>query len=308
MMKQKLRASHILTAAIAAALLLFLLFPARYAKSVSEGISLWAVSVLPATLPFLFLTAIFTGLDLFSKLSSKISPAADKLFRISGAGGCVALLSALSGYPVGARTVADLKRANLLSEDEALRVAVVSTTSGPAFLVGAIGAGMLQSPFLGGLLYLCHLAGVWLVGFLLARRAKSARREALFPARKVSLSDALTSSVLSVLTVGGAIAIFYAFGTMIADMGALFSLPKDWETIIRGLLEMTSGCALAAKNLSPLSLAACAFFVTFGGLCVLVQQLAFLEKIVPAGKFILIKFLQAAVAALLAYLVSLAVL
>ncbi len=305
-MKIKFRAKYVLTAAVLLALVLFMLFPAHYAKSVREGIDLWAVSVLPATLPFLFLTSIFTGLGLFSKTARAISPAADKLLKISGAGGCAALLSALSGYPVGARTVQDLAGAGYLPKEERLRVAAVSTTTGPAFLVGAVGAGMYGDPLAGWLLLFCHFTGVYAVGVLLRFGAKTQGRGALPAKKPLSLSDALTSSVLAVLCVGGAIAIFYAFGTMIADMGALFSLPPLAETVIRGLLEMTAGCALAAKDPSPAGFALSAFFVTFGGLCVLVQQLAFLEKAeIPAGKFIAVKLLQGAVAALVAYPLSL---
>lgn len=305
-MKFKLRATHILTFAVLFALILFLAFPARYGESVKTGISLWAVSVLPATLPFLFLSALFTGLELFPRLAKAVSPAADKLFRVSGAGGCAALLSALSGYPVGARTILDLSEKGLIRRDERLRVAALATTTGPAFLVGAVGAGMYARPAVGWMLYLCHLAGVYAVSFALRFSAKKPAPVPLPPPKKLSLSDALTSSVLSVLCVGGAIAIFYAFGSMIADMGALFSLPPAAETVIRGLLEMTSGCALAAREPSAAGLAMSEFFVTFGGLCVLVQQLAFLEKAeIPVGKFLLVKLAQGGAAALFAYLFSL---
>ena len=165
---------------------------------------------------------------------------------------------------------------------------------------------MYARPAVGWMLYLCHLAGVYAVSFALRFSAKKPAPVPLPPPKKLSLSDALTSSVLSVLCVGGAIAIFYAFGSMISDMGAMFSLPPAAETVIRGLLEMTSGCALAAQDPSAAGLAMSEFFVTFGGLCVLVQQLAFLEKAeIPAGKFLLIKLAQGGAAALFAYLFAL---
>src|SRR5699024_3412957 len=60
-----------------------------------------------------------------------------------------------------------------------------------------------------------------------------------------------------------------------------------------GLLEATHGCALLAASGSPLALPACAFVVTFGGACILAQQLAFLKKAgVKAGFFLGVKFLQ----------------
>ena len=292
--------SLLLTAAVLLAIVLFLVFPARYSESVKEGIMLWAVSVLPATLPFLFLTAIFTKRKLFSRVTRLLTPLSGKAFHISGAGACAAFLSVISGYPVGARTVLDLYAAGHLSDEEKLRVAAIATTTGPGFLVGAVGYGMFHSPVLGWLLFAAHLIGIYPVCFLLRFTAK----QKTFPLpplkeEKISLAEILSSSVLSVLCVGGAIALFYAFGAMIADMGALFSLPHAFEVILRGLLEMTSGCSLLKDSPTPFSLALCAFFVTFGGLCVLVQQLAFLTQTgISAPKFILIKFCQGVLAAL----------
>lgn len=301
--------SALLSLAVLVAILLFLAFPARYAESVTEGISLWAVSVLPATLPFLFLTAIFTNLTVYKKFTKALSPVAGKIFKISGDGGCAAFLSAISGYPVGARTVLDLVKSGRIRKEEAFRVACLATTSGPAFLVGAVGCGMLANPLYGWILYISHLAGIYLICFFLRfKKTAPPLPPAPVSTKKTDLADALLNSVLSVLCVGAAIAVFYAFGQMIADMGALFSLPTAAETVLRGLLEMTAGCALCAASPSPLALALSCFFVTFGGLCVLVQQAAFLSRAgVKLLPFAGIKFLQGAASATVCFLMSLAI-
>ncbi len=295
--------SALLTGAVLLAIVLFLIFPARYAGAVREGVGLWALSVLPATLPMLFLMAIFTRRKLFSHAANAISPLSGKLFRVSGAGACAALISALSGYPVGARTVYDLSRAKLIPEEEKLRAACLSTTSGPAFLVGAVGSGMFHSAAAGWLLFASHLAGVYLVCFFVRLFAKNQTRSVKISAeRPISLSELLSDSVLSVLCVGGAVAIFYAFGQMIADLCAPLPLPQPAVAVLRGLLEMTGGCSLLSAERSALSLALCAFLTTFGGVCVLVQQLAFLTQIrIPAGKFLAVKFAQGFAAALLCF-------
>lgn len=301
--------SALLTLAVTAAIILFLTFPAHYAESVKNGISLWAVSVLPATLPFLFLTAVFTNLGIFRKISGAIARPAGKLFRVSGEGGCAALLSAISGYPVGARTVLDLAQAGRISEEEKFRVACLSTTTGPAFLVGAVGCGMFRSAAIGWILYISHLAGVYAVCFFLRFRAKPQVSAA--PRRtagKTDLAEILMNSVLSVLCVGAAIAVFYAFGQMLADAGAFLSLPSTAESLLRGMLEMTTGCACFSRESTALNLSLCCFLVTFGGLCVLVQQLAFLSRAgVKAAPFIAVKLLQGAASAAICFPLALAV-
>ncbi len=282
----------------ALAMAFFLAAPARYAESVREGVSLWAANVLPAIFPFLFLASVFVATPLFSALSRLLSKPMKGVFRVSGEGGCVAVLAAVSGYPVGARAVAELAGRGLKKE-ERLRLACLVTTSGPAFLVGVVGSAMAKNSAAGWLLLLCHLLGVWTVSFFARFFAKKgAERTPLPPPVKSADGSALLSSVLAILCVGGSIALFHAFGQMAADL-LPEGTPPYIAALLRGLLEMTTGCAYFAPLGTPAALAACAFFVTFGGACVLVQQAAFLR---PAGvkfaPFAAIKLLQGGAAAL----------
>lgn len=298
------------SATVLFAMTVFLTSPARYAESVSTGISLWAVSVLPATFPFLFLTALLTSLRPYAVFSQKLSPAAGKLFRISGAGGGAAILSALSGYPVGARMVCDLFQNRLIPRDEVFRLSCLCSTSGPMFLVGTVGALMFQNPQAGWLMLLSHLGAVWLVCFFLRFTAKPVlyATPEIRPSSFTALSDSLWNAVVSVLCVGGFIALFYCFGQMLCDLGlfsalsALFGGSAYAEGVCRGLLEMTTGCAALSAFRTPLAIALSAAIVTFGGMCVLCQQAAYLSRAgVKMLPFLGIKLLQAVLAFTICY-------
>ncbi len=281
-----------------------LLSPARYGGCISEGISLWAVCVLPATLPFFFLTALLTHLKLYDKLSARLSPLFARLFGVSGAGGCAALLSALSGYPVGARTVLGLYQSGRVGKSECFRVACLASTTGPMFMVGVVGSGMLLSPAAGWVMLLCHYAAVW--GVCLAMRLLSKPTALSAPPVRGktgegnALSDSLYNAVISSLCVGAAIALFYAFSQMAIDL--LPAMPPFLEDLIRGLMEMTAGCKGFSAVPSPLAMAMCCSLVTFGGACVLMQQLAFLAPTgVKALPFLGVKLLQGTIAGVLCF-------
>ena len=301
----KKRAMYAIAAApILAAMVLFLLSPARYGACVLEGISLWASCVLPATFPFLFLTALLTRGTLYDRAAGKAAPFFSKFFRVSGAGGCAAILSALSGYPVGARTTLDLTLSGQVSHEERFRVACLASTTGPMFLVGAVGGGMFSSPSLGWLMLACHYFGVFFVCFLL-RFTGSPQKSVAAPAQKRgnALYDSLYSSVISILCVGGSIALFYAFSQMVLDL--LPPMPPYAEGAVRGLFEMTAGCKAFSADPSPFALAGCVFLTTFGGLCVLVQQLAFLSQAgIRTGRFVAVKLVQAILAGGICYLLG----
>ncbi len=303
--------SDALTAiATAIALILFLIFPAHYSQAIRDGISLWAVSILPSVFPFIVLCALFSRQKIFNGFVRLTMPVSQRIFRISGAGCGAALISMISGYPVGARTVSNFYVTNQIPRHELLRTCALASTSGPAFLVGAVGCGMFHSAEIGWIIYFSHILGVMIICFLLRFPAKKTPidQNILAIDTPTPFGEVISSSVLSILCVGGIVALFNAFGEMIADMGMLFHVPEQIIATLRGMLEMTSGCAAIAKTTSPLSLALCCFFVTFGGLCVLLQQFSFLSLTgVSKAKFCLIKFLQGMIAAIVCFVLATAI-
>lgn len=302
--------SFLLTLILIFTFAVFLSAPAKYAESITKGISLWAISVLPATFPLLFLTSLITEQIAFRKCSAKMAPVTKKLFRISGTGGSIALLSVFSGYPVGARSLLNLYETSPYPRDEGFRLSCLASTSGPSFIVGVVGSMMFESAKAGWLMFLSHLIAVFFVCFLLrfTARTQTETTSRVLKQNNGSLFDKIWSSVVSVLCVGGLIAIFSCFSDMLTDIG-VFSVASAFgghaayaEGVLRGLMEMTTGCAELSAIRTPLSVALSCFLITFGGLCVLLQQLSFLLPTgVKAAPFIFVKFLQAILAGTVCY-------
>lgn len=293
--------------ALAAAAVLFLSAPAHYAETIRKGISLWAVNVLPVLFPFLVFSPLFA--DATRRLPRRLFFPAQKIFRLSPRAAAVLPVSALSGYPVGARLTAEL--APSLSAGERLRLACLSSTAGPVFLVGTVGGVLFKSTAAGVVLLFSHFAAVRLSGILLALRAPAPICPPLQTSEPTPFSrssDGMAQAILSVLCIGGTIALFYCLGEMLSDLG-LFSLPvfrlcPYAEGIVRGAIEMTTGCAVLAAHPSPISLALCCALVTAGGGCVLLQQTAYLKGILPLKRFFAVKLLQAAAAFFLCLLLA----
>ena len=168
-----------LPAALLSALLLFLLCllftaPARYAEACIQGMALWAKAVLPALFPFLILTGLLTKLGAAQKLADRLSPLTEKIGLPGSAAYCL-LVSLLSGYPVGSRTVADLYKGGAITREQAKRMSVLCSTSGPMFLVGSVGGAMFGSAAAGAVLLAVHLLaviGVYLALYFANRRKK----------------------------------------------------------------------------------------------------------------------------------------
>ena len=75
------------------------------AQAVRDGLALCAQSVVPALFPFFVLSGLFISMG----CAGVLAPALGRLPGVSPAGASAFLLGAVGGYPVGARTVGQLR-------------------------------------------------------------------------------------------------------------------------------------------------------------------------------------------------------
>lgn len=296
----------------------FIIMPGKYIKACQTGISLWAACVLPATFPFLFLTALITKLGYVNKISRFLSPATKKIFNLPGISGYVLLVSVISGYPVGAKIIADLKEGGAITSSEATKISAVASTSGPLFILGSVGTNMFSSVKTGAIILISHYLATILSGIILRGKKEQSAEKTFTPRADENevLYSAMYNSVISVMCVGGFIAAFYTLSVMLEDMKILYPLSFIIDNlpfsdglgggISKGLIEMTSGCKELAASGNFLAVPSCAFIITLGGMSIIFQQLAYLKKAgVKTGFFILSKLLQATLAFIVCLLFSL---
>ena len=150
---------------------------ALYAKSVTNGIKLFFVSVLPGLLPFMFLCKIITNLN-FEKLSKIANKPMQKLFGIGGDCFYAFFMSLVSGYPIGSKITADLFMQGKISQKDSFLCAVLSSTSGLIFIIGSVGTGMLNSPKLGIIIYVSNVLSAVVSAILINLFAKIKQRNA----------------------------------------------------------------------------------------------------------------------------------
>lgn len=290
----------------------------RYMQIFLDGISLWALCVLPSSLPFLFLTALLTNSGGMRKLSKLCSPVTRFLFGLSGESGYCLLMSFVCGYPIGARVLSDISDMGGVYKHELNKMSVLCSSSGPLFMLGSVGTGMFKDSKIGCIILLSHYLAIILSGIVLRfipTHEKSAKlgHTPLVPQKSENiLQESMYRSVISALCVGGFVSIFYMLSILCMDMGWLTPFAELMGKIFqnsdmgmgfcRGLIEMTGGCSALSTWSSPLSISLCTFLITLGGVSILVQQICYLQNIgVNIPYFIGIKLVQAVTAFALCY-------
>lgn len=284
------------------------IFPSLYIQVTLDGLSAWATNVLPSLLAFIFFSKVLSSLGVIEKLANRFSSPMQKLFRTSGTSGYVFLMSVISGYPVGAKMTSDLYLSRKISRSEAVRMTSFCSTSGPMFIIGAVGAGMFNSAFSGYIIFISHILGAFLNGLLYRKiKLKELPPEAEVKAQNTDLNSIIVDSALSIISVGLIIAIFFVIITSLSPIINL--LPENLAAFTSGLIEITKGCMQLSKGICWLfNIVAATFVISFGGISTMLQSLTFLEKIkMPVWLFALQKFTHAILASLICLIICLIV-
>lgn len=261
--------------------------PERYLPVCIDGLKLWAFKVLPALLPFLFVTLLLTSLCDLSKPAKSLSPVTSFLYGVGGFGALARIVGLMSGYPAGAKLVSALYENNLISKDEATKISVLSSTSGPTFVIGTVGAGLYCDKKTGTIIFIAHALSAAITAMFFRKYGDNRPIDRhLNNKSDLNLYSAALDAATSMLAVGTLIAVFYVIYNVLADLKIIYPLTcffnlfiKDFDKaqgLTAGLFECTQGCLYLSKCSN--SAALCCAVISFGGLSVLAQSAAFLQK------------------------------
>lgn len=232
---------HVLALLGSGALAILLLRQAETAaQAVRDGVQLCLTSVIPALFPFFAVSSLLVALGAAEAAGRVLAHPFRRLFRCGGAGCAALLLGLVGGYPVGARTAAELVRRGELSPAEGARLLTFCNNAGPAFAIGVAGVSVFGSARTGAWLYLLHCAAALLTGLLFCRRPLPVTA---MPKRPVPPRAGLTGQFLR--AVEGAVSamarvcgfvVFFLVLLRLAE-GLIGPLPP----LAAGVLELTNG-------------------------------------------------------------------
>lgn len=295
--------------------------PQESITGAKEGLTLCFNVIVPSLFPFFVLASLVVDLGLAAYLGRALEGLMRPLFRVSGSCAAALALGFIGGYPVGARTALQLYQQGLCSKTEAERLLAFCNNSGPAFILGVVGAGVFGDGRVGLLLYLTHALASLIVGLLFrfyggtSKHGTPAQRPK--PIETVTLpaafTGAVTRSLQSTLNICAFVVFFAvvlrllsAFGVLsvIAEGLSLMGFEQKWaRRLVAGLLELSSGVSSLqgeAQLAGRVSMAA--FMLGWAGLSVHCQVLSFLvDSGLSARVYLTGKLCHGLIAAALTY-------
>jgi sporulation integral membrane protein YlbJ len=308
-----------LIAVIMAAALI--LMPQESFEASVRGLNIWLEIVFPSLLPFLIIAEMLIAFGVVKFLGVFLEPLMRPLFKVPGSGGFVWAMGLASGNPSGAKLTARLRDEGQLTRIEAERLVSFTSSSNPLFIFGAVSVGFFNNAKLGILLGLTHYAANICVGlvmrfygrkeekqsfersekektiFPIMTALKSMHRTRLNDKRPIGkiLGDAVSSSVQTLLMIGGFIIIFSVvnkllfhlhitgfFASIISSLFHTLHIPSSLSVpFISGLFEITLGSQLTSQ-VTDSTLLAQAIIVSallaFGGFSIQAQVASILAE------------------------------
>lgn len=320
--------------------ILLVIFSEDVFHSAHNGLLLWANNVVPSLLPFLICLEILKRTNIIKVIGKILEPIFRPIFNIPGSGVFAIVMGMCSGYPVGAKFAASLREEKQCSTTEGERLLAFTNTSGPLFIVGAVGIGMFADSKVGFLLLITHFVSAILVGvvfrfYKLKNTSLQDKTSLEYKKNKSSnsiklaqlggiMGDAIRNSIATLLLICGFITFFCVLGTILDKTGLsnllanMFYPLFTWMGIpekfiknlsigsLKGILEITSGLKIISNTTLSynLLLPIVATILGFGGISVHMQVASIISNTDLSMKpYLLGKTLHGVFAGLLTYFV-----
>ena len=284
--------------------LAMLLFPSLSFEGACKGLVLWFQTVLPTLLPFIIVSNLLVYSKGIHLISQKIGFLFQKVFSVSYTGCYPILVGFLCGYPMGAKTIADMVKTNLISKKEGQYLLSFCNNTSPMFIIGYLTLQNFQETKL-ALPCLVILIGTpifcsfifrhfYITSDICFQSPNSNPERILF---NFSLLDrAIMNGFETITRVGGYIILFSILFVILEQ------LPNSLGV---AFLEITNGIPLLwHSELSyHLRFSFCLALVSFGGVCSIIQTRAMIQDSgLSIHPYIKEKLITAIVTSLIAYI------
>lgn len=317
------------------AFLMFTLLLVVFSKSnilaVKNGINIWFNNLVPSLFPFFIAVELLNHTNIPNSIGKLFNKIMQPLFNVPGIGAYALFMGIISGYPVGAKIVTDLRNNNLCTKKEGERLLTFTNNSGPLFIIGSVGISLFNDFSIGILLLFTHLLACISVAFVFKFWKPNTRNtysNYAIPNKTVTFSnlgDVISKSILnaikSIFLIGGFVVLFNIIISLLNKLMILNVLANAISPIfnfinvdtrflipiLSGFIELTSGINLISlihTSKLGISVIITSFLLGFGGLSIILQVWSIISKSdLSIRPYIIGKFLQGIFASIYTYII-----
>ncbi len=228
-------------------LVLIILNPNVCKSGAISGLLLSGNVIIPSLFPF----AVFVLFILKSNLPQKLHIKSD----IS-----IFILSLIGGYPIGAKLLNEALETKIINKNDAEKMLNYCVNAGPAFIILAVGGGLLNSQKLGYILFVSHILASIILMALTKTKSKESKQK-----NDMNIIDNFVLSVSQAASATFSICSFIILFSVILSYINFYTQKFEILKSVSYILEVTNACA-KTKNIYLIS-----FLLGFSGICIWFQ-------------------------------------
>ena len=275
--------------------------PSLIIESGISSINIFKTKLFPSIFPFFVLASLLLELGLATKISIKLNPLIRKIFHVEGNSSFIILVSLISGFPSGSKYIVESLKTKSISKDTANYLLTFTHFANPLFVLGTCGL-ILNSISLAYKILIIQILSNLILGIIIRPKEIISSKITNNHQNKSfleALPKAINNAIKVLLFMLGSITFFMFFSKLLTTT---LSLNPFFNTILTGLLDMTSGISLVntidttnyIKGLLVLT------FITFGSFSVHLQVLNNIKEVdIDYKYFFLGRIIQTSIASLL---------
>ncbi len=276
-----------------------------FSKNIFEGVVLGIKICLNSLIPSMYIFMVIACFISVSKIDKYMGNIFNfmsvKLFKISGETFSIMLVSFIGGYPIGAKIISDKIKDNQLTSKQAQYLLNFCVYCSPAFIISGVAEPLWNNKKIGFVIYLSQV----ITGILMALVCSFKQQEIICIKEKNTYNTFSNNLIYSVNNATKAMCTICSFVVLffgIFSLIDLLTMPNEYKIIIKGLMEVTSGCQIVQNCSLFESILIVSLFTSFGGVCVILQLISMLHNCnINFIKFILIRVLFSLVSTTIVY-------
>lgn len=273
-----------------------------------NGTKLWFNNLVPTIFPFFIISDILNNYHLIDYISLLFGNIISKLFKLPKEVSYPFFMSMMSGFPGNSKFIKELLDNKTITNKEANKLLTFTHFSNPLFIISTIGITFLNNKTIGIVILICHFITNIIVGLLFRniyhfenKNIIKKEKETLYfiPLLKTSILNTINTLFL----IYGIIIFFFMLTTII---NLHINLTPFNQTILNGLVEMTSGLKLVSEFNFDIVTKSClsTFFISFGGFSIHMQIMSILSEYkINYFIYLIARIIHASISSLLVYLV-----
>lgn len=271
----------IMTLLITALFIALLYYRDLITESVRSGLAMCFTLIVPALFPFMVLSRLIVSYALSTRVGRILDIPSRLLLGLPGEALLVFLLGCISGFPVGAQCSAQLYESGICTKNEAERLVGFTNNASAAFVLSVVGGGIFGDVRTGVVLFVIQTTSALICGmlsrFFMADTGKPEEKKTA-AVKRLTLSASITDCMGIMLTVCGSILFYSAIISLADNTARLLSLGEGFTVILGGLLEISNGMAMLARQSPNAGFLLACLFLGWSGISVHTQIAAVVSK------------------------------